>query len=77
MCSYGSLHMGELVLADEQELIYINSVRTQDVIWKTCQEDGVRESGKFALLARLDDYDTSYFVESEFNIYFQKNIRKN
>ena len=58
---------------DQQELIYINSVRAQDVIWKTCREqwgigaDGERqrnreieterESGKSLLAARLDDGD--------------------
>ena len=26
------------VLADQQELTYTRSVRTQDVVWKTCQE---------------------------------------
>ena len=26
------------VLANQQELIYISSVWTQDIIWKTCQE---------------------------------------
>ena len=31
---YGPLHMPEW--ADQQELIYINSMRTQDVIWKIC-----------------------------------------
>ena len=25
-------------LADQQELIYISSVQTQDIVWKTCQE---------------------------------------
>ena len=34
------------MLADQQDLIYINSERIQDVIWKICQErwmDGERE----------------------------------
>ena len=44
-------HMVVPVLADQHELIYNSSVRTQDVIWKTCRErwmigaDGVRDSG--------------------------------
>ena len=49
------------VLADQQEVIYISSVRTQDVIWKTCRErrmigtDGEKESWKFVSAARFDD----------------------
>ena len=35
---YGPLHMDAPVLADQQELIYIRSVRTQDVVWRTCRE---------------------------------------
>ena len=35
---YRLLHTDAQVLADQQELIYISSVWTQDVIWKTCQE---------------------------------------
>ena len=35
--SYGPLHMDVLVLTDQQELIHNSSVRTQDLIWKTCQ----------------------------------------
>ena len=35
---YGPLHMDMSVLADQQELIYISSMQTQDVVWKTCQE---------------------------------------
>ena len=34
----GPLHMDVPVLVDQQELIYISSVRTQDVIWKTYRE---------------------------------------
>ena len=49
------------MLADQQEFIYISSVRTQDIVWRTCLEwwmrgtDGERESGKSMLSARLDD----------------------
>ena len=38
------------VLADQQELMYVSSVWTLDVVWKTCQEqwmigmDSERES---------------------------------
>ena len=32
------LHMDVPVLAEQQELIDISSVRNQDVIWKTCRE---------------------------------------
>ena len=44
-----------------QELIYISSVRTVDVIWKTCRQrlmigtDAERESGKSMQSARLDN----------------------
>ena len=53
--------MDVLVLADKQEPIYISFVRTQDLVWKTCQEqwmigtDGERESGKSVLSTQLDD----------------------
>ena len=53
------------MLADQQELTYNSSVRTQDVVWKNCQEqwmigtDGERESGKSVPAAWLpaDDDD--------------------
>ena len=32
------LHMDVPVLADQQELTYNSSVRTQNVVWKTCRE---------------------------------------
>ena len=50
-------------LADQQELVYINSVQKQDVIWKICQErwmigiDGKRELGKSVLSVWLDIAD--------------------
>ena len=34
---YGPLHINVSALADQQELIYISSVGTLDVVWKTCQ----------------------------------------
>ena len=37
---HGTLHMDVPVLADQQELIYINSVWTQEAIWKTSWRDG-------------------------------------
>ena len=51
------------VLADQQELIHINCIRTLDVVYRTCQErwligtDGERESGKSALSGQLDHYE--------------------
>ena len=62
----GSLVIDGPVLADLQELIYISSVRTLDVVWKTWRErwmirtSGKREReggkpGKSMLSARLDD----------------------
>ena len=35
---YGPLHMDMPLLANQQELIYIISVQTQDVAWMICQE---------------------------------------
>ena len=55
--------MAVQVLADQQELIYVASVQTQDVIWKTIRgrwiigADGKRESGKSVLSVRLHDDD--------------------
>ena len=52
---YGPLPTNVLVLADQQELINISSVRTQDVVWNPFRErwiiatDGERESGISAL----------------------------
>ena len=40
---YGPLHMDVPVLAEQEELIYISSVQTQDVIWKTCHGERERE----------------------------------
>ena len=34
--------MDVLVLSDQQELFYIRSMRTQDVVWKTYQDDRER-----------------------------------
>ena len=73
---YGPLYMDEPVLDNQQELIYISSVRTQDVVWKICLErwtlgtDGERERererelGKFVLAAlchRSEDHCFSVF----------------
>ena len=52
MLSGGSLHTDMPVLADEQELIYICSVWTQDLVWKNCGGQCIigknrkRETGK-------------------------------
>ena len=60
--SNGPLHTDEVVLDDQRELIYKNSVRTQDVVLKTCwkrwmiETNGERESGK-SVPARHDDND--------------------
>ena len=37
---YGTQNMDVPMLADQQELIYISSVRTQHVVWRTCRSDG-------------------------------------
>ena len=57
----GHLHMDVPVLADQQELANNISLRTQDVVLKTCQKQCVigmnskRESGKSVLAVRFDD----------------------
>ena len=59
----GPQYMDVPVLADQQELIYISCVRTQDVVWKTSQErwmtgtNGEEEPGKSMPAAWLDDDD--------------------
>ena len=63
---YGHLHIAMLVLADKQELTYINSVWTMDIVWKTCWEQWIKrtdeetQSGKSILTAWLDDDDDIY-----------------
>ena len=60
---YGPRHIDVPVLADRQEIIYISSIGTLDVVWKTCREwwmigtDIEEESRKSVLSARLDDDD--------------------
>ena len=55
--------MDVTVLTDQQELIYISSVETQSVVWKTCREqwmigmDGARLSWKSVVSRQLDDDD--------------------
>ena len=63
MFFYGPFHMDWPVLADQQELIYINCVQTQHVVWKNCRErwmigtdeererEREREGGIFAVSA--------------------------
>ena len=36
--SHGTFHIDVQVLRNQQELTFNSSVRTQDVIWKTCLE---------------------------------------
>ena len=56
-------HMDMPVLTDQQELIYISSVQTQDIVWKTCQEqwmkeiDGEKEPRKSMFVAWTGDDD--------------------
>ena len=63
MYFYGPRDMDVPVLADQQELIYMYSVLTQDVVWKICQvqwmigTDGVRDARKSVLSVKLDDDD--------------------
>ena len=51
------------MLGDQLELIYNNSVRTQDIVLRTCREqwmietNDMRELGKSLLTARDDDDD--------------------
>ena len=62
------LHADMPVWADQQEIIYISSVQTQDAVWKTCPEwqligmKGERESGKSMLSASFDGDDTYTFI---------------
>ena len=49
---YGPNHMYVPVLADQQELYFISSVRIQDIVRKTCQKQG------------LDDDDKKSFVNN-------------
>ena len=59
--------MAVLMLVDQQELIYISTVRSQDIIWKTCQKsqmivvDEEIESGKSVLSVQFDDNDDDVF----------------
>ena len=63
MFFYGLLYKNVPMLTDQQELIYICSVRTQDTVWKTCWERRMIEtneeieSGKSVLSALPDDDD--------------------
>ena len=55
--------MDEKSSDDQREPIYNSSVPTQDVAWKTCQQQWTiervceRRSGRFVLAARDDDDD--------------------
>ena len=79
--SYEALHTVVPVLADQQELIYISSVRTQDVVWKTCQErwiiemDGGRDSAKSVLSARLDDIYIYIYIYIYISLWISPRLR--
>ena len=45
-CFYGPLHMDVPVVANQQELIYISSERTQYVIWKTCRGRWIKRTDR-------------------------------
>ena len=57
------LYMGMPGFAEQVELFYVNSLRTQDVVWKTNRErrtlgmNGERKLGKSVLAVRLDQDD--------------------
>ena len=56
--------MDMLEVAEQQELIYITSVWTLDVVWKTCQvteTDGKKDSGKSVFSEQLDYDDLKPF----------------
>ena len=68
MFFYGPLHMDMPVLSEQQEVIYISSVQTWDVVWKTCRkrwmigtnsprERGVGKSVQSTQLGDDDDDD--------------------
>ena len=55
------------VLADLQELLYIGSMGTNDVVWKTCRERWAigrieRESGKSVPTVRLDNDNDDIYI---------------
>ena len=58
---HGPLHTDVTVWTEQQELIIISFVWTQDIVWKTYRvrkmigTDEERKSGKSVLSARLDD----------------------
>ena len=79
---YGPLHMDTSVSADQQEITYNSSVRTQDVIWKTCQErwfigtDEEKELVKSMVAAQLDDDENANSFVQDLNsdrwVYFSQ-----
>ena len=75
MFFYEPLHMDEPVLADQQKPIYISSVKTQHIVWKTFHEwwmigtDGESESGRSVLSVRLE-------VENILNIVFKIIVKR-
>ena len=60
------------VLVDQQEIIYISTVRTKNVVWKTCREqwmirmDGERALRKSILSTLIDDDDEDHdYIQAE------------
>ena len=76
------MYMDVPVLANQQELMYISSLRTQDLVVKTCRRrwtigtDRGRESRKSKLAARLDDDDLNKALPST-NRYYVLIKRRN
>ena len=67
---YGPQHIDVPVLGNSQELSYISSMWTLNVIWSTCQEQWMivtdgreRESGKFMLSVRFDEESSISLLE--------------
>ena len=72
---YGSLHIDVPVLADQQELTYIISAQTKDLIWKwrmgerqrerERERERVKEMFLWALLEDDDDMISSIPIEQK------------
>ena len=62
---YRSLHIDVRRLTDLQEHIYISSVRTQDVFWKTCLERWMIETDGETDRERETDRQTETDTETE------------
>ena len=72
--------MDVLMLANQQELIYISSVQTQDVVWKTCLEqwmirtDGERVREMCAISVIEDDDENLFLNQFHCSFLFSKVI---